>query len=267
MAPGVYAGQLRVASAGRPGAPIFLCGPRDAILAGETIKKPNYVLHLDGAAWWRFVGFTVRRGRKGVMADRARHNILSGLAVSGSGDEAVHLRAFSTDNLVQGLTVRDTGHRRPKFGEGIYVGSAHSNWCKITACRPDRSDRNAIVGNDIAATTSESIDVKEGTSRGVVSGNRLSGRGLTAADSWIDVKGNGWRVVRNSGVDSPEDGIQVHVESPGWGERNVIRANRLTVNGAGYGVYVHKPRTGNVVGCDNVVVRARRGRFNVACRR
>jgi hypothetical protein len=77
--------------------------------------------------------------------------------------------------------VRETGRRKPKFGEGIYVGTARSNWCHISACRPDRSDRNVVEGNDIAGTTAESVDVKEGTSDGVVRGNRFDGSSMTEA--------------------------------------------------------------------------------------
>jgi hypothetical protein len=190
------------------------------------------------------------------------------LGVTGTGDEAIHLRTFSSDNRVVGNTVRDTGHRQPKFGEGMYVGSAHSNWCRYTRCKPDWSDRNAVVGNDIAQTSSEGIDVKEGTTGGVIAGNRLSGAGMTDADSWIDIKGNGWLVERNRGRDSPGEGIQTHVVHEGWGRRNVFRANRVVVNGPGYGIYIHKEeRSENVVRCDNVVVGARDGLSNIPCRR
>jgi hypothetical protein len=266
MADGVYPGEFTITSSGTRREPIFLCGSRNAVLDGEG--EATYVLHVNGADWWRLLGFAVRHGRKGVMADRADHNVLSGLLVTGTGDEAIHLRTFSSDNRVIGNTVRDTGHREPKFGEGIYVGSAHNNWCRYTDCKPDRSDRNAVVGNDIAKTTSESIDVKEGTTGGVIARNRLSGAGMSAADSWIEVKGNGWLVERNRGRDSPRDGIQTHVVYKGWGGRNVFRANRLVVNGPGYGIYIHnEQRSKNVVRCDNVVVRARKGRSNIPCRR
>jgi hypothetical protein len=265
MADGIYSGGFVIARSGTASEPIFLCGSRAAVLDGQD--DTHYVLHLDGGAWWRLVGFTVRNGRKGVIADRARHDVLSGLFVGATGDEAIHLRTFSTDNLVVGNTVRDTGHRRAKFGEGIYIGSAHSNWCKYTDCKPDRSDRNAIVGNDIADTSSESIDVKEGTTGGSIVGNRMSGDGMTAADSWIDVKGNGWLVEGNTGRDSPEDGIQTHVVYQGWGRANEFRANRLVVDGPGYGIYIHEEeRSGNVVRCSNVVTGARKGLSNVACR-
>jgi Right handed beta helix region len=266
MADGTYAGGFVIERSGTRPDPIFLCGSRDAVLDGED--DTDYVLHLDGAEWWRLVGFSVVNGQKGVMADRARHNVLFGLYVGTIGDEAVHLRTFSTDNVVVGNTVRDTGHRNEKFGEGIYVGSAHSNWCEYTDCKPDTSDRNAIIGNDIADTTSESIDIKEGTAAGVIARNRMSGKSITGdPDSWIDIKGNGWLVERNVGTDSPEDGIQTHVEYEGWGRRNEFRANRLTVNGPGYGIYVHEEeRSRNLVRCDNVVTGAEQGLSNVSCR-
>lgn len=264
MADGVYPGEFTITRSGTLTEPIVLCGSRNAVLDGKG--KATYVLHADGADWWRLLGFAVRNGRKGVVADRANHNVLSRLLVTGTGEEAIHLRTFSSDNRVVGNTVRDTGHRQPKFGEGIYVGSAHSNWCRYTGCKPDRSDRNLVVGNDIADTSSEGIDVKEGTRDGVIARNRLSGVGMTDADSWIDVKGNGWLVEGNSGRDSPRDGIQTHVAYRGWGRRNVFRANRLVVNGPGYGIYIEKEeRSANVVRCDNVVVAARDGLSNVRC--
>jgi hypothetical protein len=264
MADGVYPGAFTITRSGTQREPIFLCGSRNVVLDGED--KVNYVLHVNGADWWRLLGFTVRNGRKGIVTDRARHDVLSGLLVTGTSEEAIHLRTFSSNNLVVGNTVRDTGNGEPRYGEGIYVGSAHNNWCRYTGCKPDRSDRNAVVGNNIADTTAESIDIKEGTTGGVIAGNRLSGAGMTDADSWIEVKGNGWRVERNTGRHSPRDGIQTKVVYKGWGRRNVFRANRLVVNGPGYGISIHREeRSENVVRCDNVAIRARKGLSNIPC--
>jgi len=67
--------------------------------------------------------------------------------------DSAELDTNSSDNVVRGLTVRQTGLRRAKFGEGIYVGSAESNWCGLTDCGPDRSDRNVVEENTISATT------------------------------------------------------------------------------------------------------------------
>src|SRR5687767_8876383 len=80
MADGIYPGAFTITSSGTRREPIFLCGSRNAVLDGED--KVNYVVHVNNADWWRLVGFTVRGGRKGVMTDRAHHDVLSGLLVT-----------------------------------------------------------------------------------------------------------------------------------------------------------------------------------------
>lgn len=64
-------------------------------------------------------GFTVRNGQKGVMADEVTDSVIRGLTVTDTGDETIHLRKFSTDNLVLGNTM-------------------------------NKSDRNEIAGNTIS---------------------------------------------------------------------------------------------------------------------
>ncbi|OHV74785.1 hypothetical protein BCD48_02880 [Pseudofrankia sp. BMG5.36] len=267
MAAGRYVGDFSITVSGTETSPIWLCGSPDAVIDGEDDAK--YLLYLNKVSWVRVAGFSLRAGRKGVVADSVHHSIIASLHVSQIGDEAIHLRTASTDNIVIGNVVRDTGNRSEKFGEGIYVGSATSNWCTYTNCQPDRSNRNSVIGNDIAGTTSENIDIKEGTEGGVVSGNRLSGVGMVAADSWIDVKGNGWLVENNTGSTdggSIKDGIQTHVVEEGWGRQNTIRGNHLTVDGEGFGVYIHDGKeTLNIVGCDNQVTGAGKGLSNITC--
>src|SRR6185436_18008372 len=99
--------------------------------------EAGYVLHLDGAQYWRLVGFSVTNGQKGVMADQTVGTVVQGLTVHGIGDEAIHLRDNSTDNVVLDNTIRDTGLRRDDYGEGVYIGTAVSNWCTYTNCQPD----------------------------------------------------------------------------------------------------------------------------------
>ena len=156
LADGVYDGTFTASTPGTTDAPIWLCGGTGAVLRGPG-PDDGTVLHLTEVRYWRLVGFTVREGQKGVMADGTADTVIQDLTVTEIGDEAVHLRANSTHNVVRGLTVSDTGLRRVKFGEGIYVGSAVSNWCDITDCEPDRSDRNVVVGNTISRTTAESV--------------------------------------------------------------------------------------------------------------
>jgi hypothetical protein len=266
LAPGTYSGQFVTTASGTEAAPITLCGPRSAILDGGTIKL-GYTFHLNGASWWKLIGFTVQNGQKGVMTDHANHNLIANLLVQNIGDEGIHLRGFSSDNTVQGNVVRNTGLLVKKFGEGIYVGTANKNWCKWSNCVPDKSDRNVVRGNDVAQTTAENIDIKEGTTGGLIDGNHLNGAGMvsSAATSWINVKGNAWTVTNNVGVQSNQDGFSVHRVYSGWGEGNIFRGNTATVDGPGYGIYVQSHSLGTTVACDNVAINAGSGLSNMGC--
>jgi nitrous oxidase accessory protein NosD len=267
LADGRYEGTFTATAAARPDAPIRLCGGRGAILDGGEVDD-GYTLHLSGASHWHLLGFTVTGGQKGVMVDAGVGHRIEGLLVTSVGDEGVHLRTHSTDNVVIGNTIRDTGLRKPKFGEGIYVGSAESNWCQLTDCEPDRSDRNLIQANDIAGTTAEAVDIKEGTSDGVLRDNVFDGGALTDVDSWVDVKGNGWTVVGNTGTTSPGDGFQVHEAVDGWGRDTGFSGNTAT-DVKGYGLNVAGPREmrdSTTVSCDNRAEGAPEGLSNVPCR-
>jgi hypothetical protein len=265
LAPGTYEGRFTLTGDGTRERPITLCGPRDAIIDGGGIEK-GYAVHLDDASWWVVSGFSVRNSQKGVIADATSHTLIENLSISKTGDEAVHLRAFSTDNRVSGNTIRDTGNRKPKFGEGVYVGTAESNWCDVSDCEPDASDRNLVDGNDIAGTTAESVDLKEGTTGGVLRGNTFDGSALSGADSWVDVKGNDWIIEDNAGTASPKDGYQVHNILDGWGTGNVFRSNTADVDGSGVG-YSITPELDNVVECSNKASGAKKGTTNVDCTR
>jgi Right handed beta helix region len=266
LAPGVYQGDFVVTVSGTPAAPITLCGSHSAVLEGTSIQE-GYTLYLNQASWWRLKGFTVEGGQKGVVADGVNHDLLYGLYVHSTGDEAIHLRSFSSHNVISHCVIRRTGLLVSFFGEGIYVGSAHSNWCRYTGCRPDASNDNVLVDNNIADTTAENIDIKEGTTGGTITGNHLDGVGMVAAaaTAWVNVKGNGWTVENNFGMNSAGDGFQVHEVYPGWGIGNVFRGNRAHVNGPGYGIYVQSQSLHTTVACDNVVVAARQGLTSIPC--
>ena len=91
------------------------------------LSASGYALHLLGADHWRLAGFTVTGAQKGIMAERSGHTVLSHLAVGNVGQEAVHLDNFSSDNVVRRSLLHDTGTVEPRFGEGLYLGSAESN--------------------------------------------------------------------------------------------------------------------------------------------
>jgi Right handed beta helix region len=266
LQPRVYEGDFTASTPGTAAAPITLCGSRGAVLKGPGING-GYVLHLDHASYWHVEGFTVEGGQKGVVADGVTHDLIDGLYVHGTGDEAIHLRSFSSHNVVSHNVIRNTGLLVAFFGEGIYVGSANKNWCKYSGCQPDRSNDNRIIDNNIADTTAENIDIKEGTTGGVISGNILNGTGMvsSAATSWVNVKGNDWLIKDNTGTHSIGDGFSVHQVYPGWGLDNVFRNNKATVDGPGFGIYVQSHHLGTVVQCNNVASGAAGGMTNFGC--
>jgi hypothetical protein len=265
LADGTYTGKFAATAAGSSAQPIFLCGGPNAVLDGGGTGS-GYVLHLNNAAYWRLVGFTVQNGQKGVVLDHTDYSVLQGLTVQRTGDEAIHLREFSDDNLVLNNTVRNTGARNPKFGEGVYIGTAQSNWCTYTNCAQDHSDNNVVRGNKISATTAESVDIKEGTTGGALIGNTFDGAAFSpkGAAGWVNAKGNSYLIKGNTGRNSYQDGFQTHQILSGWGRLNLFEANTAIVDGTGYGFHF-TPVNGNVWTCDNTVQGAAAGKSNTAC--
>lgn len=251
MAAGTYQGKFVAQASGTRDQPIYLCGEANAVLDGGGVKE-GYAFHLNRASFWRLVGFTVRNSQKGVMADTTRGSIIQGLTVHSIGDEAIHLRNFSTGNIVQYNKIYNTGLRREKFGEGVYLGSAVSNWKPVTGGQMDKSDNNVVRGNVIRATA-EAIDIKEGTSGGRIINNIFDGSAITGDkhnDSWVDVKGNGYVIEGNTGKKTPLDGFQTHEIVKGWGTNNVFRNNNITLGGGG-GVGINDTAGGNRIDCSN----------------
>lgn len=265
LADGTYLGNFTAAANGETDRRITLCGSRDAIIDGGDSGN-GYAFHITGD-YWTITGITVTNALKGVMADDADFTELLGISVHDIGHEGIHFRAFSSDNLIQDSEVFNTGLKRDKFGEGIYLGSAVSNWGKYSGGQPDQSDRNRVLRNRIWNTTAESIDIKEGTTGGLIEGNSFDGSALSGADSWVDVKGNDYLIRENTGVNSPTDGFQTHViNDMDWGRNNRFENNTATVNGDGYGFYIHDAESSaNIVSCSNVVEAAAKGFANQEC--
>lgn len=263
MADGTYATKLVMSVSGTTAAPITLTGSRNAVLNGGGTSNGR-AIQLQ-ASNWRLLGFTVTNGQKGIMALGAHNTLVDGVRVHHIGDEAIHFRDASTDNTVQNSEISDTGLREPGFGEGLYFGQAVSNW---PSGQPDRSDRNRAINNRIGPNVrAEALDLKEGTTGGEVRGNTFDGTGMTGAnfaDSWIDAKGNDYRITGNRGTTSLLDGFQTHVAVSGWGNGNVFNGNTADVRASGFGFNVARGSTGNIVCSNNTVTNAASGVANIA---
>lgn len=252
---GIYTGQF-VASASRTrDMPIGVCGSRNVILTSGS-NNSGYGFYLNGANHWHIVGLTIRTSQKGVMLDHSNDCLLSGLLIHDIGMEAVHFRKFSSDNRIELSEIRQTGRMAAGQGEGVTVGSAQSNM------EGDRSNYNQVVANRIGPdVTAESIDIKEYTKGGIIADNYFDGRGMSGvnyADSWIDVKGNGYYFLRNHVL----DGIQTHEVVNGWGSFNVFDENNFEINATGFGIATHST-TINIVRCNNKVIGAKSGLTNL----
>jgi hypothetical protein len=276
MADGVYKGKFVIAANvnGTLQNPVTLSGSRNAVLDAENIQT-GYVLHLQ-ASYWKLKGFTITNGLKGLMTDNAHHNMIDSIKVHSIGEEAIHLRKFSSHNTIRFVTISHVGLKTPDYGEGIYIGSAKSNWATYTNGAADKCDSNTIIYNIIGpGITAECIDVKEGTTAGVIRGNYFDATGITganSADSWIDVKGNYTLVENNTGFNPGgsifKDGYQVHVAVQGWGNFNEFKNNNCTVNATGYGFNIqlsgsNGTTTGNKVYNNNTVSGAAAGVANI----
>ncbi len=254
LAPGIYHGAFVVSVRATTERPVWICGPRDAVIDRWAPTTVGTALTLTDSSHVIVTGISLRNTSKAVMVSGSSFVTLSDLTVTDVGEEAIHLRARSSDNVVAGNTIRGTGLRTAGYGEGIYVGSDPGSWCSFSDCGPDRSDRNAIVDNTITAVTAEGIEAKAGTSDGIVHGNTIDGSamGPTRSGGWVVIKGNAWSVDENVGTHAPEHGFTAtYSKAAGWGRDNVFLGNRAaTGNTRGYGVWVQQG-IGNVVGCDN----------------
>ncbi|WP_307795551.1 right-handed parallel beta-helix repeat-containing protein [Actinacidiphila acididurans] len=242
LADGTYSGQFKAAVAGTSSAPIVLTGSAKAVLTSSGGN--GYGLWLDKAPYWQVKGLTVANANKGVVMDASPHVTIDGITVHDIGYEGVHFRSGSDHGVIEDSTVHDTGTTHPEYGEGVYIGSANSNWDQYAGpTGVDASDYVQVLNNHIGPNVAaEGIDIKEGTHSGVVRGNTLDGTGeqnQNSGDSTIDVKGDGYVLDGNTVGHPYTDGFQVHNVYASYGCGNSFTGNHFTLGSApGYGINV-----------------------------
>lgn len=268
MKAGTYSApySTEVRAKGTASAPVWICGPRTAVLTGAGVGT-NGGFRVDQSSYLRIAGMTVKSSQKGISVMNSHHVAVSDTLVERIGEEAVHLKNNTSDSVVIGNTIRYTGLLTPTYGEGVYIGSSKLNWCKYNGCKTDASDRNAIVSNTISNTSSEPIDLKEGAVNGTVWGNTINGYGMKSGNTLISVQSDGWIVAKNTGSNAKVDGIQVWQVYDVWGKNNTVYANKFTSGVPGYGVRLAYNPLGNVVGCDTTVPSGSDGISNKSCQK
>ncbi|WP_232533797.1 cellulose binding domain-containing protein [Plantactinospora sp. KBS50] len=290
LAAGTYHGVFRSQRPGTAAAPITLVGPQDAVLvndgpsgSGPSCPAPvdgwdsGYGLWLYAAPYWNLTGFAVADSKKGIVLDRSPHVTIDGVTVRHIDEEGVHFRSSSADGVIRNSTVTDTGLVQPGYGEGIYLGSAQSNFtCYADSTGTDRSDRVQVLNNRIGPDVrAEHVDIKEGTTGGVLRGNVFDGQGISgqnSGDSWVDVKGNGYLLEGNVGTFTAPgtfaNGYETHNLLDGYGCGNIWRDNRSDLGGVGgYAIRVSSVSrcadNPNVVYASNTVTGAVSGLTNI----
>lgn len=255
--------RFTAAADGTADAPITLRGTTAAVLTSDGIRG-DYGLHVTGDHY-RLDGFAVREATKGIVLDGSVGTIIDGVDVGHVGEEGVHFRACSSGGVLRDSTIHDTGLQKPRFGEGVYVGSANSNWDKYgCADGRDGTQDTLIEGNTFTRIAAEGADLKEGTDSGILRDNVFVDAGYSgenSADSAIDVKGNGWSIIGNT-IREPSgaalDAIQIHHVYDGYGRGNTIDSNVVEGDWPGFGVGAY-PLGDNLVTCSNAAPGARLG--------
>lgn len=170
-----------------------------------------YGLSITGD-YWIIKDIKVTNVAKGVVLDHANNCQLIGLTVTDIGEEAIHLRSGSSNNLIQNCEISYTGQIEGKegFGEAVYVGSDRKRHSSIPGDLNDPNCNNNIIENSIIGPfiTADAFDIKEGTENTVIRGNTFYAEGVTginSADSFIDLKGTYGYVYDNIFNINPEN--------------------------------------------------------------
>ncbi len=200
--PGFYEGDLSTSGhnnahfysnqSGTPAQPITLKSydkNDQQTLLGTTFAL-YYGVYITGDHWV-IRDLVVQHAQKGIVLDHANYTLMDNIKVFDIGEEAVHIRDSSQNNVLSNCLITDTGKAgRPGYGEGVYIGSD-------TKLIPnDFSNNNRVGGCQIGPrVTGELFDVKENTTKTIIEKNYLIGDAIAGidyhyADSLIDIKGD-----------------------------------------------------------------------------
>jgi len=267
LAPGRYTGGITVTRSGTSSDPIWICGPRTAVLDNGNVQSKNGVL-LDGVRHVNVAGFAITNFRKGVVVSSSDYASVADLYVRYVGEEAIKIRYDSTNTVVVANTIISTGNVEPEYGEGVYIGTSPKQWCAVFDCNPDQSNSTKVIGNDISGTRADPIEAKPGTRGGIIRGNKIDGRSLTAVTTLMAVKGNDYLVTDNVAVNGPgEDGVFAgQTEVVGYGRDNLFARNSIGVASGATAIRIGSG-AGNVVDCTNIATTKGSVLSNVTCQR
>lgn len=199
-----------------------------AVLSGVTTES-KYALQIIGSHW-KIQDIVLTNAAKGIFLEQSEYSEITGCEVYNIGDEAIHIIDNSSYNLVENCYIHDTGKYTPKYGEGVYIGSAYSNTEYGFNCHYN-TVRNCTIGPNV---TADCVDIKEYTIGNVVEYCTFDGSGVcgeNGADSFIEVKGNNCIIRNNTGYRNGNEKILYAFDSycavDGWARNNQIYENTV----------------------------------------
>ncbi|MEW7289619.1 cellulase family glycosylhydrolase [Aquimarina sp. 2304DJ70-9] len=233
--------------------PIIIRGKNPSnppILKGPDNRYDGYVMRIMGD-YWKIEDLILEEGSKGLVFDNANHGIIENVVVRELGEEGIHLRDGSSNNLVKNCKVYNTGIKKPGIGEGLYVGSDKGQHDEYDRDCNNNTIDGCIVGPNV---TAEGVDVKEGTKNTIIRNCTFSAKGISgenSADAFIDLKGaygfvynntfnlDGSNVI-NAGVDFLDRGTGYNT-----GYRNAIFNNTFNLEGRGSEIQTARKKQGS----------------------
>lgn len=221
------AGSLFMSSAeGTADAPIIIKSAdksSPAVIKGKDFSD-GISFYITGD-YWDIEDIVFCDARKGIILDNSNHTVIKNVSVYNIGEEGIHIRDGSSECQVIESNVHDCGLLNQNYGEGVYIGSAKSTSGYSYDCN-NNIVRNCIIGPNVKA---ECVDIKEYTTGNIIEKCTMYGGGMTATDSFIDIKGNETTVRDNIFHDNENtnitDAVQVHCQVDGWGLDNDIHDN------------------------------------------
>ncbi len=204
------------------------------ILRGTTTSK-KIGLYITGD-YWIVKDIEITNSAKGIVLDNSNYSVIDNVVVHDIGEEAIHLRDNSSNNLVKNSRVYNTGLVSPGTGEAFYVGSHPGSsdgkgYVYGAACH-----NNVIGGNTIGpGIAAEHIDIKEGTRGTIFEYNVMNGIGITgqnSADSFVDIKGQ-YAVIRgNKAYRNGESNVKNAFETHSDADQNTFIGNQVDLDGS-----------------------------------
>ncbi len=125
-------------------------------------------------------------GLRGILFDDVQSSYVCGVEVHGTGQEAIHMRSASSNNVVEGAYVHDTGQAAAGYGEAFYCGSASG----YPPASDDNTIKDSLLGPNIG---SKYVNFQPGAAGNVVDSCEFDGTGAKGANagySFVSLKGD-----------------------------------------------------------------------------